>query len=151
MAFQTPKFNLWCQVWSNNWPPLFRTQRRGWSRCQVRGPTSHVGDLDNTANFEVLFPKWSDVRGRAQSPFDCFDWINVAGWGNHWCYVSHVMDKGAGFTNEYRIAMVYWVDHGPLNDTYVCGSVEPTLQPPAGYVPLPLVDPQAGWPADPPP
>jgi len=145
MAFQTPRFNAWCQVRTNAVPPLHQLTLRGYSRCQVRGMTSHIDEIDNLAGFQVLLPKWSDVRGVAQSDFNCFDWINVAGWGEHWAYVVSVTDKGAGFTNEYRIATVYWVDHGPLNTSFVCSPINTALEPPSGFTPLPLINPSSVW------
>lgn len=145
MAFRPPTFNLWCQVYRNGTPLVLA----GYSICQLRGPTSHVDG--NAQSVEVLFPKYSDVRGIAQSPALGGDVIVIAGYQRFYLVVEYTSDKGAGFTNEYRIASSRWRDvnttlHPPPPYTPV---VDTTLLPPPGYTPLALVTPLP-WPTVPP-
>jgi len=58
-----------------------------------------------------------------------------------------VNDVGAGYANEYRLARVLWGDDiTPFSDLglYV-GSIDPTLEPPEGYTPLPVQPPVDYW------
>ncbi len=52
-------------------------------------------------------------------------------------------DKGAGFSNEYRIANVTWTPRqtSDFNKVNGVGIVDVTLVPPMGYTPLPLITP----------
>lgn len=151
MAFFKPRFNLWCRVFTNGDGPT-RTLR-GYSKCQVRGPTSHDDFVSTNAVFQILFPAGSDVRGTSNGAADDFDWVNVAGWGSRWAVILSVADKGAGFPNEYRLAQCTWVQYGggSITTQTQVGVVNPVLEPPEGYPPLPLVTVSTVWTALPPP
>jgi len=146
MGFKVPAFNVWCQVVRPSSPNPF--QIHGWSRCQVRGTDSHSdpGPTPRTI-FQILFPKYSDVRSFEQSPDGLQDFIQVAGWGARFARIEGVSDKGVGFSNEYRIAVVNWVSRdvgSPYNSVSGCGATDNTLEPPVGYTPLPLIT-KLGW------
>lgn len=149
MAFYLPRFNVWCRVWrklTTNTNPI----EIGYSICQVRGPEGRISPPQGQVGFEVLFPKWSDVRGFPQGVNGDGDFIQVAGWGPRTAQINSIADKGAGFANEYRVAVVGWVnftDGLKYNKLKGAGPVEPTLLPPDGYTPLPLIDPEASWPS----
>lgn len=138
MAFRTPVFNTWVQVWRDN---LAGSRiLYGWSVCQVRGPTSHVesGGFD----LEVLFPKHSDVN--YQNMFSggrTADALCVAGYGERSLRVVFVADKGAGFSNEYRLVNATWRPTVTLVPPLPEGipPVDVTQAPPIGYTALPLV------------
>jgi len=141
MAFRVPRFNVWCQVrraTSGN-PDLIA----GWSICQVRGSASAQDpEFDNVGAFQILFPKHSDIRGPMHSEDGLGDWVQIAGWGRRYAVVTSVSDKGCGFTNEYRIAIVHWLAYAssPLNDVLGCGAIDTELLPPEDYLELPLIE-----------
>lgn len=149
MAYRIPVFNLWSQVWRLTVPgvPGDYTMA-GYSRCQLRGPDSH---LDGGGNlFEILFPKWSDVRGRAFAA-SFGDVIIVAGWDEQfWATVFDVSDKGAGFANEYRQAICSWRGITASSPEGPFPTTNPLLDPPVGYLALPLTPPFNDWPSAPP-
>lgn len=149
MAYRTPVFNVWCKVRRETLVAGVPTVTfPGYSLCQVRGPKAGGAEIINAICFEILFPKWSDVRYSNQNDTIFGDWVQVAGWGNRWAQIVEVCDKGAGFTNEYRLTSAYFVDYstgvGSLNTVLGCGVVDPTLMPPGGFTPLPLL-PKLGW------
>jgi len=148
MAFQVPKFNVWCRVIRKAVTPAHTYNLVGYSRCQVRGPASNPGTGQNAMPFEVLFPKHSDVRGITNLLNGSLDYIQVAGWGPRTVQVFSVSDKGAGFTNEYRLCLVVWTLRSTTvfgNEEDGVGSINVESEPPPGYTPLPLIEPYVGW------
>lgn len=143
MAWRLPRFNQWCQVWRPN--DSGHATLRGYSLCQLRGPTSHV-DNTNAGLFEVLFPKWSDIVGFSFSGGHNGDLIMMSGFlARHYAQIVLVADKGAGFPNEYRLATCMWRPTTtvipPLEVMTPCS--DPTQLPPDGYLPLPVLSPSA--------
>jgi len=148
MAYYPPRFNLWCQV-QRILPPSGVRGIVGYTKCQLRGPSSHVQPGFTGSAFEVLFPKWTDVRGVQQAPSALGDWIQIAGCGNRFAVLVSVCDKGAGFPNEYRLGVCTWIARttsppSPLNTVDGLGVVDSLLAPPGGFVEVPLL-PQLGW------
>lgn len=139
-----PRFNMWCQVWRPSPAPTYVLY--GWSKCQMRGPTSHVDS--GGLLYEVLFPKHSDVRSYTLPGDQESDVLVLGGWDRRYGVVAYVTDKGAGFANEYRLTYVSWRTHTTIIPPVPggCPSVDPLLIPPMGYTPLPLISPAAVWP-----
>lgn len=144
MAFRVPVFNVWAKVyhWDNTIPvPAYVSA--GYSLCQQRGVDSHTDASALSTNmFQVLFPKGSDVRGPLQSASGIGDRIQIAGYGTQTVRVHSLSDKGTGFTNEYRIANVYW-DIGVAADSL--NRVNILLAPPPGFLPLPILPVGPVW------
>lgn len=144
MAFKTPTFNLWCQVWRPD--GMGNYDSMGYSPCAVRGPDSHGDSGLNTPPQQVLFPKGSDIRPAFMNAAGLADIIDVAGWGaDIYFSVTWVEDKGAGYSNEYRIAGGSWQRWAP-GDAIPPRPVNPALTPPLGYDELPIVSPAVTWP-----
>jgi len=148
MAYYPPRFNTWCQVWRllDAGDPFAYTLV-GYSSCQLRGPSPYVSEPQSV--FEVLFPKHSDVRGPQQSEaHNIGDAIILAGYdGWHWARCFFVCDKGAGFVNEYRMAICAFFRLDSVGDGH--GGYQPidlALEPPEGFTPLPLIESAIGWP-----
>jgi len=150
MAYFPPRFNLWCQVW-RLLDPLdpFAYTMVGYSRCQLRGPSPYVAEPQSVC--EVLFPKYSDIRGPQQSEaHNIGDTIVLAGYDKwrHW-RVFFVCDKGAGFPNEYRMAICATFRPVDVGDGHgALPVVNPELAPPDGFLPLPLLPIIDTWPID---
>jgi len=144
MAYFPPRFNMWCRVAFEGIVPA-NLQLRGYSLCQLRGPASRESDPGFSQGFQVLFPMYSDVRGIEQRDAGLHDWLQLAGWGDRWAVVTSVCDKGAGFTNEYRQAECQFTTHGVTNMTPGMPAAKFGLEPPVGFVPLPLILPEDHW------
>jgi len=143
-GFKVPQFNLWCRVYrvacaNEDQDSRYYTGPM-YSRCAI------AKDI-NQFSMHVLFPKYTLLRSDYQTPFSWGDLIQVGGWENNVGKISHVSDIGAGYFNEHRAAIVYWTYDYSWTNTYgqVCGSVDPALEPPEGYTPLPLVLPADYW------
>jgi len=152
VAFQTPRFNLWCRVdrWDNSIPiPAWVSV--GYSRCQVRGSDSKQDITTILASeCQVLFPKGSDVRSPQTANTGIGDYVYVAGYAYGRLQVKGICDKGAGFPNEYRLANCVFDNFSerPSFPGHVDGllRVNPLLLPPDGYEPLPIKDAYLVWP-----
>ena len=144
MAWFPPRFNLWCQVWRPSPSPTYVLV--GWSKCQSRGPTSHVES--GGFYFEVLFPKWSDVRASNLPGVSENDVLVLGGFDRRWCTAAFVYDKGGGFPNEYRLVYAGWRTKTTIIPSVPpgCCPVNADLVPPDGYTPLPLIEPATDWP-----
>jgi len=146
MAWRAPTFNVWAAVYRPDAGAVLHLV--GYSKCQYRGPTSH-SELIGSIAFEVLFPKFSDIRDVVHGAFGA-DIIEIGGWGRNYAVISGISDKGAGFTNEYRLAICTWRPRTSVLPPVPLGQppVDPLLEPPTGFTPLPLLTP-GGW-IDPP-
>jgi len=141
MAYFPPRFNIWATVIDGGGAGV-----RGWTRCQLRGAKPNltyqtrdalVGGEQLLAIWEVLFPAGSDVRGflGADSHPDA---IRLNGSTQMEYQVVFVGDIGAGFPNEYRLALVtYQGAHLSFGTPHRRPS--PLVLPPDGYVPLPII------------
>jgi len=142
MAFRTPNFNVWAQVWRPDAGAVLHSI--GYSKCQFRGPTSHA-ELTGAIAFEILFPKFTDIRDIVRSEDGFADVIAIAGWGRRYAVVQGVSDKGAGFGNEYRLCVCGWRPRTAILPPVPPGQppIDTTEQPPAGFPTVPLITPVA--------
>jgi len=143
-GYKVPNFNLWARIYKVNCETSDAADRfylpPRYTRCSI------AKDI-NLFSMHVLFPKYTYLRSDYQTPFSWGDLIQVAGWENCVGKITHVSDIGAGYFNEHRAAIVYW-DYDYSWDNVrgqVCASCDPTLEPPEGYEPLPLVLPADFW------
>jgi len=143
-GFKVPQFNLWCRIWRVS---CFENEQESryytgpfYTRCAI------AKDI-NQFSMHVLFPKYTGLRSDYQTPFSWGDLIQVAGWETNVGKISHVSDIGAGYFNEHRAAIVYWIYDYTWDSVYgqACGSVHPELAPPDGYDPVPLILPADFW------
>lgn len=142
MAYRTPTFNIWVEIVSR------AGISRGWTICQMRGPTNSFFDLEQTASpnscvvpWEFLFPKGSDVRtNNSTGAVTADDWDCVLVHGdNRWCFdVQWVGDKAAGFTNEYRLVYASRSSNFTAIKQLPMPRVNKEFVPPPGYTPLPV-------------
>jgi len=101
--------------------------------------------------FEVLFPIGSDIENAEINVNGQRDVLVVAGMGRRYLHVYGFCPKGAGFTNEYLITVCQQLNpeedpsFGFLNSAFHPWRVNPLLEPPEGYVPLPIITPAATW------
>lgn len=157
MAFRPPSYNLWCRVLgmtnAPGDPDVYGI--RGWSLCQVRGPANNQqtypwlpGVLTYWPSvWEILFPKWSDVRCKLTSGTFTdtieFETDAIRKYEVHW-----VDDKACGFSNEYRLTLctLQAVTYGGPGSPRPLPAFNPAVVPPVGYTPLPTVPPApAPW------
>lgn len=153
MAFRTPTFNVWAKVF-RYMPLLTAYQSIGYSLCQHRGPDSHWdGGVPGSAGaaVEILFPKRSDVKGINMLPQSVWpDLVTLAGWKGRCAEVLFSSAKGAGFSNEYLLTLVWFSGSGTYPGIGAVNRdlpfVNTELEPPAGFTPLPLITPGSTWP-----
>jgi len=143
-GYRVPTFNLWCKVYRfDNTIPVPAYLPVGYSKCQLRGIDSHLdaGPI-TTLQVEVLFPAGSDIRSNKENETGKGDVIQIGGYGEMRWIVNTLSDKGAGFLNEYRIAVT-----SPFPPVAPAGlpRVNPELVPPVGYTPLPVLTPGLVW------
>lgn len=143
-GYKVPQFNLWCRIWKVQCETSNAADRfyigPTYTRCAI------AKDI-NQFSMHVLFPKWTGLRSDYQTPLSLGDLIQIAGWEYMCGKINHVSDIGAGYFNEHRAAIVYWLTDISPGSIYgqLCGSVDPELQPPEGYTPTPLTPPADFW------
>jgi len=150
VAFQIPKFNIWVQVFQQG---VASRVSVGYSRAQIRAPRpSLVGRFYNIGfqlydlpYVEVLFPAGSDIRSyqyaRNSGPVPADDGMIIIPLGNinTGYVVQGVFDVGSGFPNEFRVALCRITDDVTLTGSAGMRRVNPALEPPVGYTPLPVL------------
>jgi len=148
MAYKIPTANCWCRVWRN--VDINEYVLAGYAYVQMRGPDSHADPVLGIQCVQVIFPKGSDVRWSDGVLTTVPDHIELAGQRGYWIRVEWVNDKGAGFSNEYRIALGSYARAPGFGVGNPLPPVNPELLPGDDYVPLPILDPWPDW-EDPPP
>lgn len=134
MAYRKPVFNLFAAVYTT--PAVGEEVFRGYTPCQLRGPGNSKieeagSDLESWILMEILFPKGTDVRdAQTAGAGKIGDTIEITPGTGRWYYVHFVDDKGAGFSNEYRlvIARKKWTNLGETASLVV----DPEYTPPGG-------------------
>jgi len=156
MAFSVPKFNCWFRCISVRNTGLVL---QGFVRGQLRAMRPNMfGVWENVALKsyasmlrEILLPAGSDIRSyqfardRSDGLGACIAGDLLIPWGRANCeyQVQDVMDVGPGFANEFRLAIVSISDRSWPGDPppYNGGlpRINPLLEPPEGYLPLPMI------------
>jgi len=141
MAYQVPKFNIWVEIGN-----AFGA-RRGWTKCQMRGPVNGLFDVEQTDHpnntrilWEFLFPAGSDIRTHNSVGTvggSDYDIIYIHGYTKFGFLVMWVGEKAAGFTNEYRLVFACHQIDWDVN-TIPLPRVNPDFEPPPGFTPLPV-------------
>lgn len=116
MPYDTADFNIVCGIAPSGSPSLPPDYRTTDQPCAFRSPTRaglvpfgvvlSTGATNNTATGQVLFPKGTDVRDRAQYGGVRLDLIEIPYGSKQWWAVQVVQDVGFGWPNEFRIALV---------------------------------------------
>jgi len=125
MSFRPPAFNLTCNVWHDytHVAPAYAAPDATFAcnlspgRRVIVSAGGNVTQLNPRFAMELLLPKRSDIRA-AWNAIATEDLVEVPAGTNRWYAVSAVDDVGRGFTNEYRLALIYVVP-GPITFTDV--------------------------------
>lgn len=156
MAYSVPKFNVWFRCISVRNTGL---KLQGFVKGQLRAMRPNMfGVWQNVALKsyasllrEILLPAGSDIRSyqfardRDDGLGTCTEGDLLIPWGVANCQyqVQEVMDCGCGFANEFRIAVVSIGDRMfppyPYQHNGGYPRVNPALEPPEGYLPLPIL------------
>jgi len=153
MAFQVPKFNMWLSVQKQHSGGM---GAKRYIKGQVRGARPNlVGRFYNLASqlydlpyVEILLPAGADVRSYQFANDSTIgpiatdgEFVKGLGKLNYGWTVMAVFDVGAGFHNEFRVALGRQVeDHvtGHVDDGGM-GRLNPDLLPPDGYTAVPIL------------
>ncbi len=133
MAYRPPVFNLFAAVYSVTNLGVYTL--RGYCPCQLRGPTNSMANNMYPAGdytpilWEALFPKGIDIRDRFTAGTGFIeDAVEITPGTVRFYNVVYFDDKAAGFSNEYRMALLEknWGTAGP----WPWATVDPTYTPP---------------------
>jgi len=111
-SFRKPTFNLTAEVYSQGDYPT-NPPRLHLVPCQWRGIAKPTGTLEQqnlalSIFTEILFDAGTDIRGQFNAPAISEDTITISALGFAWPFtVFDIYNIGKGFTNEYRVAIVY--------------------------------------------
>jgi hypothetical protein len=113
MAFRVPTMNLTCDIYTSGDFGVNPPRLTGVT-CQVRGPSKITVFSSATfiTNFpalqELVIPAGTDLRGTFMTPTSHRDVVVISAYGAGYPFqVYDVYDVAKGFTNEYRIGMIY--------------------------------------------
>ena len=101
--------------------------------------------------FELLLPVGTDLESKVLNPHERADIVVIAGTCRRYMTVLGLLPKGAGFGNEYLLAICQQIDPetgAPLGmeaPEFHNWRVNPTLVPPDGFTPVPIIVTTDHW------